>query len=100
GCPRALPSFPTRRSSDLSQAGLEEQRAVVVTQRLVKTGVLKLQSKRPRTARLVARLTQLPIAPGAAGGDVNIVAAWERALERPRSEEHTSELQSRENLVC
>ncbi|HZW28999.1 MAG TPA: DUF4388 domain-containing protein [Trueperaceae bacterium] len=66
-----------------SQAGLEEQRAVVVTQRLVKTGVLKLQSKRPRTARLVARLTQLPIAPGAAGVDVNIVAAWERALERP-----------------
>ncbi|HEX7038647.1 MAG TPA: DUF4388 domain-containing protein [Trueperaceae bacterium] len=66
-----------------AQAGLDEQRALVVMQRLVKTGVLKLQSKRPRTARLVARLTQLPIAPGAAGVDVNIVAAWERALERP-----------------
>jgi hypothetical protein len=66
-----------------AQAGLDEQRALVVTQRLVKTGVLKLQSKRPRTARLVARLTQLPIAPGAAGVDVNIVTAWERALERP-----------------
>ncbi len=66
-----------------SQAGLDEERALVVAQRLVKTGVLKLQNKRPRTARLVARLTQLPIAPGAAGVDVNIVAAWERALERP-----------------
>ncbi len=69
-----------------AQAGLDEERAVVVTQRLVKTGVLKLQGKRARTARLVARLTQLPIAPGAAGVDVNIVAAWERALDRPVSQ--------------
>lgn len=66
-----------------AQAGLDESRALLVVQRLVKTGVLKLQTKRPRTARLVARLTQLPIAPGAAGVDVNIVAAWERALDRP-----------------
>ncbi len=65
-----------------SQTGIDPDRAVVVVQRLVKTGVLKLQTKRPRTARLVARLTQLPIAPGAAGVDVNIVSAWERALER------------------
>src|SRR5690606_22911606 len=66
-----------------AQAGLDAERAQVVAQRLVKTGVLKLQTKRARTARLVARLSQLPIAPGAAGVDVNIVAAWERALERP-----------------
>ncbi len=65
-----------------SQTGIDPDRAVVVVQRLVKTGMLKLQTKRPRTARLVARLTQLPIAPGAAGVDVNIVSAWERALER------------------
>ena len=65
-----------------SQTGMDADRAVVVVQRLVKTGMLKLQTKRPRTARLVARLTQLPIATGAAGVDVNIVAAWERALER------------------
>lgn len=65
-----------------SQSGMDADRAVLVVQRLVKTGMLKLQTKRPRTARLVARLTQLPIAPGAAGVDVNIVAAWERALER------------------
>ncbi len=65
-----------------AQTGIDQERALVVVQRLVKTGMLKLQTKRPRTARLVARLTQLPIATGAAGVDVNIVAAWERALEK------------------
>src|SRR5690606_41514192 len=39
----------------------------------------------------------------AAGADVRVKGEDERAAKRsgpPRSEEHTSELQSRENLVC
>src|SRR5690606_18762337 len=37
-----------------AQAGLDAERAQVVAQRLVKTGVLKLQTKRARTARRAA----------------------------------------------
>src|SRR5207248_6327468 len=69
-----LPSFPTRRSSDLLE-------------------------------RVVARLTQAR-ANGSIGSDfdqvVDRVAAELDAVRagRPRSEEHTSELQSPYDLVC
>src|SRR5207302_9927370 len=70
---RDLHSFPTRRSSDLRPA-----RAACVRSHLPGRGPLAARDRGPAAARLAAR-------PRARG---------------PRSEEHTSELQSRENIVC
>src|SRR5207244_13538357 len=67
---RALHSFPTRRSSDLRQARIP----VEAGDRLVSDANDSHQSGRP-------------------DGD-------ELHLDRPRSEEHTSELQSPDHLVC
>src|SRR5690606_41934492 len=85
---RALHSFPTRRSSDLlllgddGPGGLVPDRRRGVRRRLVAIG--------PRRAK------RFPCAYRRAR------AAVDRGVEpaRLRSEEHTSELQSRENLVC
>src|SRR5262249_60020619 len=78
---RLLPSFPTRRSSDLELAGRDVQREEDVLAGPV-TGLLD----------------------GAEDdGDRLLVAAQvrrEAALVADRSEEHTSELQSLTNLVC
>src|SRR5690606_41942824 len=78
----ALPSFPTRRSSDLriDQATLAADRA----QQPAAVLVIHLQ-----LFRLLAETL------GQAFADELIGAMVHR-----RSEEHTSELQSRENLVC
>src|SRR5690625_6172541 len=65
--PRALHSFPTRRSSDLSRSG---------TRNFPKTHPSSL----PPSAMTPMRKQQMPF--------------------RWRSEEHTSELQSRGHLVC
>src|SRR5436309_15888427 len=67
---RVLHSFPTRRSSDLE----------FEARHVVETGT-----------QLVERSSA--IAAAVAAGDLAVVGAT-------RSEEHTSELQSRENLVC
>src|SRR5690606_42144220 len=90
-CPRrALPSFPTRRSSDLDDGFPPHTRG--------------------STSARVARASGYFVSPAYAGIDlhvhpnVGIPASFPRIRgDRPtfpRSEEHTSELQSRENLVC
>src|SRR5690606_41960094 len=74
---RSPRSFPTRRSSDLS-TGTSSATASDLSRD-------SLGSRLPFSRReswLAARSTRLP------------------SSERVRSEEHTSELQSRENLVC
>src|SRR5690606_39548528 len=76
---RPLPSFPTRRSSDLG----EHVARVALLERLapqLHRGV-RPRRVRPRGHQDRERLKQPRIA-------------------HNRSEEHTSELQSRENLVC
>src|SRR5690606_42117561 len=84
-----LHSFPTRRSSDLSRpAGSTMWGAVIV---MLRSRVLrKVHSKdhavtAPRLRRRVRQPRYTTI------GD---------STPHTRSEEHTSELQSRENLVC
>src|SRR5690606_41792973 len=82
GYPRDLPSFPTRRSSDL---GATRSGAAADAQRL--------NSFDPAVSL-----------PGCPLPSVNDDAAKQgrrdQAWRDGRSEEHTSELQSRENLVC
>src|SRR5207302_9067261 len=68
--PRHLHSFPTRRSSDLARLSAAPRSWAA--------------SSGGRSRAGLGSLTREPDSPGA----------------RPRSEEHTSELQSRENLVC
>jgi len=62
------------------QAGIEPERAMGITERLVRTGLLKVQNRRPRTARLVARLTSLRLEPGVVGVDKTIIEAWEKVV--------------------
>src|SRR5690606_41841785 len=90
---RHLPSFPTRRSSDLPQprmtaTGDATATAIIATllQDRVKAG------KSPHLLRPVKAAVVLQVAQVAGG--------QQRTDAGDRSEEHTSELQSRENLVC
>src|SRR5690606_40354157 len=76
GHPRPLHSFPTRRSSDLSNR--MDRIKEFWNKVLEKRGTLLRQGS--------AKLDKLP--------------PWPELVARGRSEEHTSELQSRENLVC
>src|SRR5207302_9744920 len=75
---RDLHSFPTRRSSDLSWKDIAWIRSIWPG-RLVLKGILD-----PEDAREALKT----------GADAVVVS------NHGRSEEHTSELQSRENLVC
>src|SRR5207302_10886119 len=71
---RDLHSFPTRRSSDLARGDEHHVRAL------------------ERLLDVVARLR--------GGGQPHVGVRARRQGGAQRSEEHTSELQSRENLVC
>src|SRR5690606_40044943 len=86
---RSLDSFPTRRSSDLATfAGL----AVAIAG-------LEVWSPLLTSIRMLGEIS-IPLmlfALGARLADSTIAAVGRGVL---RSEEHTSELQSRENLVC
>src|SRR5690606_40816763 len=84
--PRTLPSFPTRRSSDLDHRE-----------------ILRISGQRPVPEDPVPEVLVKADEPGQRGAHVapqlgHLVPL--RPLELRRSEEHTSELQSRENLVC
>src|SRR5690606_40609570 len=96
GDPRRLPSFPTRRSSDLESIRREtiltqDQEIPGLDQGLGGTvadavsGAAGKQAGTEIAGRVFQRYVIDP-----SGGIVRI----------GRSEEHTSELQSRENLVC
>src|SRR5690606_41700769 len=84
---RALRSFPTRRSSDLVGADLDLMRAIADR--------LGLQAQFVEDAYAL-------LVPGVAAGrfETAISALSVDDNDLQRSEEHTSELQSRENLVC
>src|SRR5207302_7544161 len=95
-CPSHLPalhSFPTRRSSDLAIRGAEVEvdERVHDPESLADPLIAKLHRS---AARKRFETFQFPVRPCHARRGVS-------TLRRPqRSEEHTSELQSRENLVC
>src|SRR5690606_41747269 len=95
-----LPAFPTRRSSDLAAccgcatlpppSGRTESTALRGTDD-TRLGAVHAGYARWRKAVLEAGVTLYEYKP---------VAPTPRAGAAARSEEHTSELQSRENLVC
>src|SRR5690606_39428998 len=103
----APPSFPTRRSSDLALLLLQTFINHAKTQLTVKTGqhidarlilgyykhLLRLPQRFFDTMRTGEPISRINDA-------VKIRAFINDALITVRSEEHTSELQSRENLVC
>src|SRR5205809_5670045 len=74
-----LHSFPTRRSSDLSRP---REKSAESKQR-------RQHIRRLRLPRTSARRRSFPAS-----------RSWKACGERTRSEEHTSELQSRLHLVC
>src|SRR5690606_39541312 len=78
---RDVDFFPTRRSSDLERMGVRQCRRVVAA--VDRRGGSPPDGARPARCQI----------------SVPAVARAQSALQG-RSEEHTSELQSRENLVC
>src|SRR5690606_40959145 len=90
GDPRDLHSFPTRRSSDLATAVVlsfasckSDSGLKVVVEKAEKRTIVETV---PATGQIYPEV-EVKISPDISG-------------EVVRSEEHTSELQSRENLVC
>src|SRR5207302_10321092 len=81
-----LPSFPTRRSSDLGRYAFDLFQHV--GERIL--GLLMA----------LGRGLERGLRAGKLGFDVRDLRRAGRHIEVGRSEEHTSELQSRENLVC
>src|SRR5690606_41873748 len=88
--PRHLHSFPTRRSSDLSAVthGITDADHAAASAK----SLLQMLSAFNPTLGGVASTYLATVKARTASGDFANVQA--------RSEEHTSELQSRENLVC
>src|SRR5690606_42102442 len=81
--PRALHSFPTRRSSDLTLGAIVHGTGENLIHRAA-----SVHLKERRRLIVVPRETPLSM------------IQLENMRRAARSEEHTSELQSRENLVC
>src|SRR5690606_41221885 len=89
---RVLRPFPTRRSSDLGHQGV--QRLVRDLNRFYRAALaLWEQDTRPEGFRWID-------ADDAQGNTFSFVRYAKDGSAVARSEEHTSELQSRENLVC
>src|SRR5690606_40258975 len=89
-------SFPTRRSSDLHPQKIQELQArredvLMVMKELRRQLSVRETLQRQAPAPTTLRRSPPPL-PGRATGKF--------PAQPSRSEEHTSELQSRENLVC
>src|SRR5690606_41310546 len=99
GVPRTVTSFPTRRSSDLAPAArvLRAGRAAAAADAAPGQGRGPVRAGGGR--RWPAALRR-PAGSGLGAGFLRPVARRPAGGGRGRSEEHTSELQSRENLVC
>src|SRR5207302_10693652 len=96
--PPCLRTFPTRRSSDLDRGALAVTSVELTTFR---TGDTPL----PDVVILTHKLTRDydmggEVVHALRGVNIQIKRNEFVAVMGPRSEEHTSELQSRENLVC
>src|SRR5690606_41472009 len=92
-----LHSFPTRRSSDLSASNLANHINAVYE---LRRAYARLSADKPvRLAKTTSNLFRFRSRDDAARLDVSAFTSV-ISIDTERSEEHTSELQSRENLVC
>src|SRR5690606_41374845 len=98
--PPALPSFPTRRSSDLQLPLLEPTLKWIAQHAAceVKDVHLFLFASDQDQRLTLENEWQKDTAPYAEVIREHLNRQWQ--MQKKRSEEHTSELQSRENLVC
>src|SRR5690606_41487391 len=94
---RALPPVPTRRSSDLFKA----DRLILVAERALETSKLKreVSNLRKRGGHNLD-LIGTSLACNQLRQTIERVAPTNSRIMITRSEEHTSELQSHEKLVC
>src|SRR5690606_42153553 len=93
-CSRVLHSFPARRSADLGGGGgCEVSSGAFWTQRPCAVHVMPSPQSLPGRQREM----HVPSGPQCEPGEHSLSSVH---LGSARSEEHTSELQSRENLVC
>src|SRR5690606_41675398 len=90
---RLVHSFPTRRSSDLTAFNAD---ALFGQRHFDRVFFSYALSMIPGWERAVAKAADCL----ADGGSLHVVDFGEQDRLPRRSEEHTSELQSRENLVC
>src|SRR5690606_41455783 len=88
---RELFSFPTRRSSDLAYVDIYDSDLI---SDVYGVEIDFVNNKFTRLAGAVGKT------PGADFDSINAFGGRRRCNLADRSEEHTSELQSRENLVC
>src|SRR5207302_7745676 len=97
--PRYLHSFPTRRSSDLPRDRVRRGADLHPAARHVARASIRVLWDQASGASVNFLWTAAP-------AEDRTIDASDRSAGRPsatsgvRSEEHTSELQSRENLVC
>src|SRR5205814_8480546 len=100
GHPRHLPSFPTRRSSDLHPAtgiAAEPTRCAVFSRAAIEAAI----AEAPPIAFVIARRLALRVRQLVDRlDDRSARSVQARLIEFLRSEEHTSELQSLRHLVC
>src|SRR5690606_40133667 len=94
---RAVDSFPTRRSSDLAAALAE----VCADDALAPVAVRSSATTEDAEDASFAGLQDTyPWVKGARDVQARLRDCWSSLYSVPRSEEHTAELQPRENLVC
>src|SRR5690606_41273203 len=93
-------SFPTRRSSDLAYQRLTRPESSTVGNR--NTRVTKTATTSPDTKASTVNCPHSSIhsTMSQARNGSCTRRSWRKLRRVSRSEEHTSELQSRENLVC
>src|SRR5690606_42039404 len=99
GGPRALHSFPTRRSSDLFDPELSKKVIELFHERMRDEIDFDPALLHSLMQHVFAQILQGHSADQALGLKA-IKGKYNRPDNTERSEEHTSELQSREKLVC
>src|SRR5207249_10953254 len=97
---RHLPPSPTRRSSDLASFAATERQAKLLEARLAKDPDVEFFTTYIGAGTPIFYLSIPAELPDPGFAQFVIKTAGSEPRERLRSEEHTSELQSRFDLVC
>src|SRR5207249_11257560 len=91
---RAFPSFPTRRSSDLDLAQIGSLKVIS------RTSSMQYKQSKKSLPEIARELNVDGIVEGTVQRSGDRVRITAQLIQVQRSEEHTSELQSRFDLVC